>query len=174
MNDNSTKIHFITTGGTIDSAWDGALDSIAISEKSNLPSFFDKYKLLGETLFTQVCAKDSRALDENDLQSILKAVEESPAIKIVITHGTFTMPDTARFLKKNVKRSDQSIVLTGSTAPLKSFDMSDAGLNLGYAIAKVQDLPSGIYIAMKGKAFSIDEIDKEIESGRFHEIFSSA
>lgn len=171
MND---KIHFITTGGTIDSAWDGTLDSIAISKESNLPAYFEKYKLLSEVEFTPVCAKDSRAIDDNDLRNILEAVEKSPSAKIIITHGTFTMPDTARFLKKNLKRTDQAIVLTGSTAPLKSFEMSDAGLNLGYAIAIVQNLQSGVFIAMKGKAFTIEEIDKQIEEGKFHEIFSSA
>src|SRR5581483_8037731 len=130
-------IHFIITGGTIDSSWNGTLDTISVSETSNIPAYFEKYKLLDETVFTQVCMKDSRALTDNDRKRLVDAIEESKATKIIITHGTFTMPDTARFIKKELKRNDQTIILTGSTTPIKSFEMSDAGLNLGYAIAKI-------------------------------------
>lgn len=42
--------------------------------------------------------KDSRDFKPKDLENVLKTVEKSPHTKIIITHGTYTMPDTeARF-----------------------------------------------------------------------------
>src|SRR5581483_3572832 len=154
--------HFIMTGGTIDSAWNGRQDAIVVSENSCIPEFFQKYNLIDDVMFTEVCMKDSRQLTDEDRSNMVKAIQESPATKIVITHGTFTMPDTARFLKKHLKRADQTIILTGSTTPLKSIELSDGGLNLGFAISHTQTLSPNVYIAMKGKAFTIEEIEKNI------------
>lgn len=173
MKTKKDLIHFITMGGTIDSAWSGIEDAIVVSKESNIPSFFAKFPLLNETLFTQVCAKDSRAVTEDDLKKLVETAEGSPAQMIVITHGTFTMPDTAHFLKKHLKRTDQTIVLTASTTPIKGFEMSEAPLNLGYAISQVQFLKPDVYICMKGKAFTSEQLDEEIKKGKFHEIFSS-
>lgn len=167
-------IHFVTMGGTIDSGWSGVQDAIVINEQSDVPMFFSRFPLLEETIFSQVCTKDSRAVTTDDRKKLVKTVEESPAAKIIITHGTFTMPDTANFLKVKLKRSDQVIVLTGATRPLRGFEMSDAPLNLGYAISHVQHLKSGIYIAMKGKAFTVDDLEQEIKEGNFHVIFSTS
>ena len=65
--------------------------------------------------------KDSRELKREDLENVLKTVEESPYKKIIITHGTYTMPDTARFLKANLKRNDQTVILTASAVPISGF-----------------------------------------------------
>lgn len=170
----SDLIHFIMTGGTIDSAWDGTLDAIVVSEHSHLPGYLEKHKLISETQFTEVCMKDSREITDEDRAQIVKAIEESPSTQIIVTHGTFTMPDTAKFLKKKLKRDDQTIVFTGAVTPLRSFELTDAGLNLGFAISQVQYLPAGIYIAMKGKAFTIEDVEKQLKEGKFHEIFSSS
>lgn len=166
-------IHIITMGGTIDSSWSPVQDAIVVSEKSNLPLYFTKFPLIDELIFSHICAKDSRAITQQDRKNMLKTVEQSKAAKIIITHGTFTMPDSARYLKQHLKRKDQSIILTGATTPIKGFEMTDAPLNLGYAISHVQKLPPNVYIAMKGEAFTSEEIDKELKEGNFHEIFSS-
>ena len=81
------------------------------------------------------------------------------------------MPDTARYLKANSKRKDQTIILTGSLIPISGFSPSDGPFNLGYAIAKLQDLTAGIYICMNGKVFSSEEVFKVIKEGRFSSIF---
>lgn len=153
-------IHFIMTGGTIDSSWDRNQDSIVINEQSNIPAYFQKFAIFDQTKFTQVCMKDSRALTPDDLQNLLKVVEESQASKIIITHGRFTVSNTARFVEKNLKRKDQTIILTGGTAPLNDFGMTDSSFNLGFAVAKVQNFKAGIYIGIKGKALSVEEFDK--------------
>lgn len=165
-------IHFIMTGGTIDSSWDNKQDSIVVNEKSNIPVYFQKFNILDEVKFTQVCMKDSRALTPDDLTNILKTVEESETTKIIITHGRFTSLDTARFLKKNLKRQDQTIMLISGSTPIKGFEMSDSPFNLGFAVAKVQDLPPDVYICINGKAFPSKEVDKSIQEGQFHHIFS--
>ncbi|MCK4555583.1 MAG: asparaginase, partial [Candidatus Aenigmarchaeota archaeon] len=75
-----------------------------------------------------------------------------------------------RFLEANLKREDQVIVLTASMLPISNFAMSDGCFNLGYAVAKVQDLKPGIYICMNGKVFASTEVIKVISQGRFSSI----
>lgn len=91
--------------------------------------------------------------------------------KVIITHGTYTMPDSAKFLKANLKRKDQTIIFTGSMIPLLGFAPSDAPFNLGYAIARVQELKAGIYVAMNGKIFMPEEVVKLLSEGRFISVF---
>ena len=116
--------------------------------------------------------KDSRDITKIDLKNILNEIEKSPSKKIIITHGTYTMPDSARYLKANLKRKDQTIILTASMLPIAEFIMSDGGFNLGYSVSKVQDLPAGIHVCMNGKVFTPDEVIKIISEGRFSSILS--
>ena len=98
MIEKSSKIHFIITGGTIDSYYDGSKDTAVVNKESIIPSFIESLKLYKDSEFTTVCMKDSRELKREDLENVLKVVEETANDKIIITHGTYTMPDTARFL----------------------------------------------------------------------------
>lgn len=165
-------IHIILTGGTIDSRWDPKQDTAVVSEHSTLPEYFDGLNLYEELTINEVCMKDSRALTPEDLKTILKAIEDSPSQRVLVTHGTYTMPDTARYLKVNLKLKDKVVILTGSMTPLRGFDFSDAGFNLGFAVAKLQDLKSGVYLAMNGKVFSADEAAKSITEGKFYSVFT--
>ena len=167
------KIHFVITGGTIDSKWIGKTDTIAPFEHSAIPEYIKDLSLYLDFEFTEVCMKDSRSLTSDDLQRILETIEASVVHKIVITHGTYTMPDTARFLKANLKRHDQTIILTGSLSPLKGFDSSDAPFALGFAVAKVLELPKGIYLCMNGKSFLPEEAAKNISEGKFFSVFET-
>ncbi len=172
---NKNLIHFIVTGGTIDSVWNGAQDTVVVSEHSVLPEYFGELgsnlKFYEELKFTEICMKDSRAISDEDRQNVLKAIEQSEATKIIITHGTYTMPDTAKYLKENLKRKDQTIVLTGSMVPIKGFDFSDGPFNLGYAVAQVQKLQSGVYVCMNARVFTPDEVAKNIDEGKFYSVF---
>lgn len=162
---------FILTGGTIDSYYEGAKDTVIPNEHSVIPEFISSLKLYEQTDFTEVCMKDSRDINEADRREILKAVEESPFKKIIITHGTYTMPDTARYLKANLKRDNQTIILTASMIPIKGFAPSDGSFNLGFALAQVEILSAGIYVAIHGRIFQPEEIIKLISEGRFISIF---
>lgn len=160
-------IHFILTGGTIDSYFEGAIDTVVPYKKSIIPQFIKNLKLYEETEFTQVCMKDSRDLSKTDLENILKAVEESKHKKIIISHGNYTMPNSAKYLKEILKRKDQTIIFTGSLAPLVGVTPSDAAFNLGYSFAKVKELRAGIYICINGKIFTPHEIIKHIHKEKF-------
>ena len=87
--------------------------------------------------------------------------------KIVITHGTDTMAETARVLAKKV--TGKTIVLTGAMIPIK-FGSSDGLFNLGSALAFVQSLPPGVYVAMNGRYFNWDNVRKNRQTGIFEEL----
>lgn len=168
-------VHIIMTGGTIDSVWNGAQDTVVVSEKSVLPEYFKELganlKFYEEIKFTEVCMKDSRALTDEDRKNILKAIEESEVKKIIITHGTYTMPDTAKYLNENLKTKDKVVVFTGSMVPIKGFDFSDGSFNLGYAFAQIQKLDPGVYVCMNARVFTPEEVAKNIAEGKFYSIF---
>lgn len=160
-------IQIILTGGTIDSYYDGRKDTAVPNKKSVIPDYLKSLKLYVPLQFRQVCMKDSRSLTEKDRLRIAKVIESSSSKKIIITHGTYTMPETARFLASKLKRHDQTIILTGSMIPLVGFTPSDGAFSLGYAIAKVQELPAGIHVCMNGKVFAPDAVKKNVKKGRF-------
>jgi len=172
MGEKIFTIHFVITGGTIDSFYDGSKDTAVPNKESVIPSFIESLKLYHGAEFTTVCMKDSRDLKREDLENVLKIIEESPHNKILVTHGTYTMPDTARFLKVNLKRDDQTIVFTASAIPITGFSPSDGPFNLGYAISKLEDLEHGIYVAINGKVFSPEEVMKVMSEARFASIFN--
>ncbi|MDP2643127.1 MAG: asparaginase domain-containing protein [Candidatus Peregrinibacteria bacterium] len=119
-----------------------------------------------------VCMKDSRELKREDLENVIKTIEESQHDKIIVTHGTYTMPDTARFLKANLKRNDQTIILTASMIPISGFSPSDGPFSLGYAISKLEDLEPGVYVTINGKVFLPEEVMKVMSEARFASIFN--
>ncbi len=161
----------ILTGGTIDSHWDGKLDTAVTNEHSVVPEYFRNLILYADVKFEEVCMKDSRQLNVDDLDKILKIISESEYNKIIITHGTYTMPDSAKYLHANLKRNDQTIILTGSMVPLRGFESSDAPFNLGYALAKADELGAGIYLCMNGRTFNPDEVAKSLAEGKFYSVF---
>lgn len=174
----SNTVQIIITGGTIDSVWNGAQDTVIVPEQSTLPDYFKELganlKFYEEIEFTEVCMKDSRAITDEDRKMVVKTLEESKTDKIIITHGTYTMPDTARYVKKHLKRADQTIILTGSMVPIKGFDFSDGPFNLGYAFAQVQILKPEIYVCMNSRVFTPEEVAKNIAEGKFYSIYKDA
>lgn len=165
-------IHFIITGGTIDSYYNGVKDTVEPAKNSIIPDYIKSLKLYEKTIFSQICMKDSRALTKEDMKDVVRCAEKSLSKKIIITHGTYSMPDTAKYLKNNLKRKDQAIIFTGSMVPLLGFSPSDAPFNLGYAISEIQRLQTGIFVAMNGKIFSPEEVVKLLYQGRFISVFN--
>ena len=165
-------VEIIITGGTIDSYFDSIKDTVSPLKISSLPNFIKSLKIDENISFKQICMKDSRSLTNLDLKKILNIIEKSKLKKIIITHGTYTMPDTARYLEANLKRKDQVIILTGSMIPLTGFSPSDAPFNLGYSIASLKTLKSGIYVCMNGQIFNPIEVTKRLSEGKFVSIFS--
>ena len=159
----------IITGGTIDSVWDGTRDTAVPAQESILPEYFKKLNLGIELNFKTVCMKDSRELTQDDIKQICQAVDDAKDSKILVTHGTYTMPDTARYLQHNMK-TQKAVVLMGSMVPLRGYDMSDAPFNLGFAISVLQQMEGGVRLVMQGNVFKPDEVAKNLSEGKFFSI----
>lgn len=116
-----------------------------------------------------VCNKDSRDINSEDLEKLAKTIEMSPYENILITHGTFTMKNTAKFLVEYLSKNkiEKKIILTGSMIPIIGFSLSDAAFNLGYSIASFDNVKTGVYICMNGGIFDYDEVNKNTELLRF-------
>lgn len=162
-------IHFIITGGTIDSYYRGEEDTAKPRQHSVLPRFFSEIVKLNdiEVRTTEVCMKDSRALSIDDMGKVASMIESNPERIFIVTHGTYTMPDTGRFLQSKLNRKNATVVLTGAMIPLEGFSPTDAGFNLGFAVAKALELPSGVYIAMNGSILDPSKTIKVLSEGRF-------
>jgi L-asparaginase len=171
MKEKTYPIHFIMTGGTIDSYYDGTKDTVVPNKKSIIPQYIKNLNLHIKTKFTQICMKDSRDLSIDDMKDVRKVIEDSKYKYFIITHGTYCMPDTARYLQARLKRNDCVILFTGSMVPLAAFANSDASFNLGYSMAKLFYLKPGIYVCMNGRVFDPNEIAKLISQGKFVSIF---
>lgn len=152
----------LTTGGTIDKVYFDAKSTYAVGE----PQIADVLRQAHVTeSFTvqSLMRKDSLELDEGDRRQIRAAIEASSARRILVTHGTDTMTETAALLEP---LTDRTIVLTGALLPARFRD-NDAIFNIGFAWAAVQMLPPGIYIAMHGAVFRPGEVRKDRELNRF-------
>ena len=99
-----------------------------------------------------------------DRRRILAACRRAPESRIVVTHGTDTMAETAAVLGRGIR--DKTIVLTGAMRPYR-FGSSDGLFNLGSALSFAQALPPGVYIAMNGLVFSWDDVKKNKSLGVF-------
>jgi L-asparaginase len=110
---------------------------------------------------------DSLDMTAADRDLILGHCLATPENRIVITHGTDTMVDTARVLASGVR--NKTIVLTGAMIPI-AFGSSDGLFNMGGALTAVQILPAGVYIVMNGRVFDWDKVRKNREQGFFEPI----
>ena len=158
------KIKFFSVGGTIDKVYFDALSKYQIGE----PCIPGILKDAGATFTadrTSLTRKDSLDMTDQDRQSVLDAVLHTSCDRIVITHGTDTMVETAKVLTTSVSKV---IVLTGAMEPA-CFKTSDAPFNLGCAVAAVQCLPHGVYIAMNGRILDPDKTVKDREMKQFRD-----
>ena len=111
--------------------------------------------------------KDSLEINDADRQAIFCAVAAAEESRILITHGTDTMIETAKSL---LGIANKTIVVTGSLLPAR-FRNSDATFNIGFAYGAAQTLPSGVYIAMHGRLFDPNEVRKNLAQNRFEDLF---
>ncbi len=158
------RIKILTTGGTIDKVYFDAKSEYEVGP----PQVVEILKEAHVTLDCQVeslLSKDSLEMTEEDRQLIRRRVEADPCARIVITHGTDTMVQTALTL---LGVSGKTIVLTGSMQPAR-FKVTDASFNIGTAIGAVQGLPPGVYLAMNGRIFDPAQTRKNVAGNCFEE-----
>ncbi len=159
------KIKFITTGGTIDKVYFDAKSVYQVGSPQ-VTEILKDANVAFEFEITSVLQKDSLDVTDEERQEIRRVVESDPCERIVITHGTDTMVDTAKCL---LGIPNKTIVLTGAMEPARS-RYTDATFNVGCAIGAVQSLPPGVYIAMNGQVLPADKVKKNYEAKRFEEI----
>lgn len=155
-------IHILTTGGTFDKIYHDALSEFSIGE----PMADELLQEAGVNLaysVDSVLKKDSLELTDADRAQLCEQVMRSPHQHILIIHGTDTMALTAQQL---AAITNKTVVLTGAMQPAR-MRKSDAPFNLGFAIGALQCLDSGIYIAMNGRIFNANNVQKNRHLGRF-------
>jgi L-asparaginase len=159
-------IHLLITGGTLDKDYDPIRGELTFPG-SCVPAMLEQAYSTVSIETTVLMQKDSLQMCDADRAQILQACQHTPCERIVITHGTDTMVETAQVLAD--AKLDKVVVLTGAMRPHRLGD-SDALFNLGAAIMAVQLAPPGVWIAMNGQLLPAEQTQKNRQLGRFERI----
>lgn len=159
------KIKVISVGGTIDKVYFDQLSTYQVGDPS-IRDIFENLPLHFAYEIVSLIRKDSLDMTDEDRDLLRQVVEEDADARILITHGTDTIVETAKRLRGI---EDKVIVLTGAMEPA-GFKTSDAVFNVGCAVAAVQCLDPGVYITIHGRIYAPDQIRKNRPAGRFEEI----
>lgn len=159
------KLHILTTGGTIDKVYFDAKSEYEVGSPQ-VTEILHEANITFDYTLESVLRKDSLELTEADRQLIRDRIAASACDRILVTHGTDTMIQTARAL---AGIPGKTIVLTGSMQPAR-FRNTDAGFNIGVAIGAVQCLPPGVYVAMNGRVFDPRRAQKNVAKHWFEEV----
>ncbi len=160
------KILFIQTGGTIDKDYPQTTKGWAFEfGEPATRRILEKLKPSFDYEIITAFQKDSLEITDADRQDLAKLIKEKDFKKIIITHGTDTMIETARILAEQIK--DKLIIITGAMLP-ERFSNSEAPINIGSAIATVNLLNQGVFISMHGIVKPHDEIQRDMNTGKFY------
>lgn len=157
-------IKIFTTGGSIDKGYSTVESDFVVGEPQ-IASILRDANVALEYEVEPLLRKDSLEITDHDRQLITDRVAADPGRRIIITHGTDTMVETA--LRLATIRG-KVIVLTGAMQPA-AFKRTDAAFNIGCAILAVQTLPEGVYVVMNGRVFDPRRARKNLELDRFEE-----
>jgi L-asparaginase len=159
-------LRIFITGGTFDKEYN-ELDGKLFFKDTHLPEMLKLGRCKVPVEIRTLMLVDSLEMTDADRQIIMEQCRKCKEDRIVITHGTDTMEETARVLGKSI--TDKTIILTGAMVPYK-FGSSDGLFNLGSALAFAETLPHSIYIAMNGRCFMWDNVEKNKKTGEFEEL----
>ena len=159
-------IRIFITGGTFDKEYN-ELNGQLYFKDTHLHDLLELGRSRVRVEIRTLMMIDSLEMTDEDRSLIAHQCTQCEEDKIVITHGTDTMSETARLLAEKIK--NKTIVLTGAMIPIK-FGSSDGLFNLGSALAFAQTLPSGVYVAMNGRYFNWNNVRKNKQTGIFEEI----
>jgi len=156
---------FVTCGGTIDKIYFDAKGEYAVGPPQ-VAGLLEEANVGFSYEIVPVIRKDSLEMTAQDREAVRAVIAGQGCHRVVVTHGTDTMIETALALRGLEGRT---IVLTGSMQPAR-FRVSDAEFNLGTAVAAVQVLPPGVYVAMNGQIFDPEHARKNVVEKRFEEV----
>ena len=158
------RIQIFSVGGTIDKIYFDQKSRYEVGEPK-ITDILQEANVTFDYRIESLMKKDSLEMNDADRRLIARKVRTSPLDRVLITHGTDTMIETALALRAI---ENKTIVLTGSMAPAR-FQLSDAAFNVGAAVAAVQVLAPGVYIVANGRIFNPQNIRKNREMNRFEE-----
>ncbi|MDH3251805.1 MAG: asparaginase [Ignavibacteria bacterium] len=159
-------IRIFVTGGTFDKEYN-EINGTLFFKDTHLAEMLTLARCKVNVEIRTLMMIDSLDMTDDDRKIILKNCVDAKEDRIIITHGTDTMAVTAGILGREVH--EKTIVLTGAMIPFK-FGSSDGLFNLGSAIAFVQALPRGVYVAMNGRYFQGNNVRKNRDTGEFEEL----
>ena len=159
-------IKIFATGGTFDKEFN-EINGELYFKKTNLFELLELGRSQVDLKIETLMMVDSLQMTNTERQYILEKCKKEKTDKIIITHGTDTMVQTAEFIAKHIK--DKIIILTGAMIPIK-FGSSDGLFNLGSALSFAQVLDPGVYITMNGQYFYWDNVRKNKKLGIFERI----
>jgi L-asparaginase len=159
-------VKILVTGGTFDKEYDEINGKLYFND-THLPEILGLGRCALEVSISTLMMIDSLEMTDTHREAILNECIKCREEKLVITHGTDTMEITARRLGE--AGLSKTIVLTGAMIPYK-FGSSDGLFNMGTALAFVQSLPHGVYVAMNGRCFAWDNVRKNKIKGTFEEV----
>jgi L-asparaginase len=157
------RIRILATGGTFDKEYNEITGELFF-QQTHVGDMLALGRSLLEVEVETLMMIDSLEMDDEDRREILDRCRRAPETRIVISHGTDTMEQTAAVLGPAV--TGKTVVLTGAMIPY-TFGSSDGMFNLGTALAFVQTLPPGVYVAMNGRCFPWNRVHKNRELGVF-------
>jgi L-asparaginase len=157
------SIRLLITGGTFDKEYD-LLNGKLYFTDTHVDEILKRGRNTTDVSTRTLMMVDSLEMTDEDRELIVSQCIKCDEEKIIITHGTDTMVETALELK--AAGIDKTIVLTGAMIPY-TFGSSDGLYNMGSAMAFVQTLPNGVYIAMNGKYYAADNVQKNKKTGYF-------
>jgi L-asparaginase len=160
-------VRVFVTGGTFDKEYDERTGKLYFKD-THLHEMLELARCRVPVEVRTLMMVDSLEMDDDDRELILSQCRKSELRRIVLTHGTDTMTETARVLGQ-AGLPDKTIVLTGAMIPF-AFGSSDGLFNLGAALAFAQSLPPGVYVAMNGRVFDWDNVRKNRDIGQFEEL----
>ena len=155
-------IRFLTTGGTIDKIYFDAMSQFEVGESQVKGILTEGLVAIGYDVVS-LFHKDSLEMTGEDRMTLREFIEKDDACRYVITHGTDTLAETAEALEGI---ADKCIVLTGALSPAR-FKSTDAIFNVGMAVAAVQTVDPGVYIAMSGQVFPAGAVRKNRTENKF-------
>ena len=158
-------IRVLVTGGTFDKEYD-ELHGRLYFKDTHLPEMLRLARCRLDAHLTTLMMIDSLEMTDADRRLVVERCREAAEARIVVTHGTDTMAETARALV--AAALGKTVVLTGAMVPY-AFGSSDGLFNLGSALSFAQVLPAGVYVAMNGRCFPGDRVRKNRETGIFEE-----
>ena len=159
-------IRIFVTGGTFDKTYDEIRGALSFTD-THLQEMLTLGRSRVDVTVRTLMMVDSLDMTDSDRELIVRNCVQCPESRIVITHGTDTMVETAAVLARNVP--GKTIVITGAMVPY-AFGSSDGLFNLGSALSFAQVLPPGVYIAMNGQQFPWDRVRKNRDTGVFESL----